>query len=282
MVGAVATRSTLSLYLLFPQIAQIVPADILDLAQPHDKECMNCIQLDSFRQLRQISIVAVSLCLSWLVTDLAGANTPTKVALPPPAATAPKISPLDTTIVPGKRVGPITQDTTYAELVKLFGKQRLTAKKVYGAEGQVEFPGTAISLGKNRSITVAWRNAKKLRPFQVIINDPTWKTVEGIGIGTSLATLRQVLGEFKITGLYWDYGNQVIDLPPKIQARYTGLSISVDADYTAGRSFPADLKAVTGDRVALPASNPHWKPLKMHVSALSIYFPETSAPNPKK
>jgi hypothetical protein len=259
-----------------------VPADILDLAQQHNREFMNCAQLDSFRQLRQISIVAVSLCWGWLFNALAWANTPNKVVLPPPAATVPKIPPLDTTIVPGKRVGPITPNTTYADLVKLFGKQRLTAKKVYGAEGQVEFPGTAISLGKNRSITVAWRDAKKLRPFQVIINDPTWKTAEGIGLGTSLATLRQVLGEFKITGLYWDYGNQVIDLSPRIQARYTGLSISVDADYTAGRRFPADLKAVTGDRVALPASNPHWKPLKMNVSALSVYFPETAAPNPKK
>ncbi len=268
----------------------IIPVDRSDSASLYDrsslkesKEFMNCdCQLDSFRQFQQLSIVAMGLCLSWCSHDLSLANTRTRVLSPPPTLSTSKISPQDKTIVPGKRVGPITPNTTYTDLVKLFGKQRLTAKKTYGAEGQVEFPSTAIVLGKNRSITVAWRNTKKLRPFLVIINDPTWKTAEGIGIGTSLATLRQVLGEFKITGLYWDYGNQVINLSPAMQARYTGLSINVDADYTAGRNFPADLKAVTGDKVTLPASNLHWKPLKMHVSALSVYFPETTVPKPKK
>lgn len=195
-----------------------------------------------------------------------------------PSSTAPQ---LDTLIVPGKRVGAITPKTTYADLVKMFGKQRLTAKKVYGGEGQVDFSGTTIELGRNRSLTVAWKNARKLQPVRIIINDPAWKTAEGIGVGTSLAKLRQVLGEFKITGLYWDYGNQVVNLSRAIRDRYTGLSITVDADYTASRKFPADLKAVTGDKVILAASNPHWQPLKMHVSAMSVDFPHTLSPQQK-
>ncbi len=244
---------------------------------------MNCDRRsNSFLRLQHLAIVGVSLCVSWLANTPAWAKNPTKIVLPPPASSTPKIPAFDTTIVPGKRVGPITPNTTYADLVQLFGKQRLSVKKVYSAEGHVEFSGTAIALGKNRSIVVAWQNFKKIRPFQVIISDPTWKTTEGIGIGTSLATLRQILGEFKITGLYWDYGNQVVGLSPAMQARYTGLRISVDADYTAGRRFPADLKAVTGDGVTLLASNPHWKPLKMHVSALSVYFPIAADPKPKK
>jgi hypothetical protein len=200
----------------------------------------------------------------------------------PSVATTPPTSRFDTTIVPGKRVGPITPNTTYAELVQIFGKHRLSAKKVYGPEGLVEFPGTAISLGKNRTLTVAWQNNNKRRPLQVVINDPSWKTADGIGIGTSLATLRRLLGEFKITGLYWDYGNQVVGLSPAMQTRYTGLRIAVDADYLAGRRFPKDLRAVTGDSVTLPASNRHWQPLKMRVSALSVYFPTTADSKLKK
>jgi hypothetical protein len=238
--------------------------------------------LNSFRQLQRMTIVAASLYLSGLAGDRAWGKETAKIVMPPPATTAPKIPAFDTTIVPGKRVGPITPNTTYADLVQLFGKQRLSAKKVYGAEGQVEFPGTTISLGKNRSIVVAWQNNNKLRPFQVIINDPSWKTADGIGIGTSLTTLRQILGEFKITGLYWDYGNQVVGLSPAMQARYTGLSISVDADPLASRRFSKELKAVTGDGVTLPASSPQWKPLKMRVSALSVYFPTTADSQPKK
>lgn len=184
----------------------------------------------------------------------------------------------NTLVVPGKSVGAITAKTTYADLVKLFGQKRLTAKKVYGAEGQVEFPGTLITLGKNKSLTVVWKNAKKLQPIEVVIADPAWKTRSGIGVGTNLGKLRQVLGEFQISGLYWDYGNQVVGLSPATQARYTGLGIQVDADPKAAKQFPADLQAVMGDIPSLSADNPHWKPLKMHVSTMSVYFADNSSP----
>lgn len=207
----------------------------------------------------------------------AAKTPPTTVRSISPSPSLPKI-PLDTTIVPGQRVGVITAKTTYVDLVKIFGKQRLTPKKVYGAEGQVVFPGTLVTLGKNRSLTVAWKDAKKVQPLHVIIDDPAWKTTSGIGIGTSLAKLRQILGEFKITGLYWDYGNHVVGLSPTMQARYTGLSIIVDADRFAASQYPKDLRAVTGDGVTPAASNPHWKPLKMRVSGLTLYFPETRSP----
>jgi hypothetical protein len=225
------------------------------------------------------SILGLSLTTIGLPIETMGIQAGSAKTLPTVRSTSlqpsvPKL-PLDTTIVPGTRVGVITAKTTYTELVKIFGQQRLTPKKVYGLEGQVVFPGTLINLGKNRSLTVAWKDAKKLQPLHVIIEDPAWKTTSGIGIGTSLAKLRRILGEFKITGLYWDYGNHVVGLSPAMQARYTGLSIIVDADRFAAREFPKDLRAVTGDGVTPSSNNPHWKPLKMRVSGLTLYFPET-------
>jgi hypothetical protein len=237
---------------------------------------------DVVRQLQQITLIAIGLGSIAIASDCVGASEIAKIATPRPAASTPTASAYDTTIVPGKRVGPITPKTTHADLVRLFGKHRLSAKRVYGVEGQSEFPGTLVSLGKNCFITVAWQNNAKLRPMLVIIEDPRWKTADGIGIGTSLTTLRRVLGEFKITGLYWDYGNQVIGLSPAMQARYTGVRIGVDADYLAGKRYPKDLRAVTGDRVTLPASSRHWQRLKMHVSALSVYFPTSIDSKPKK
>jgi hypothetical protein len=160
-------------------------------------------------------------------------------------------------IHPGKSAGPITAKATYSNLVRLFGVKQLTPTRIYGLEGQVQFPCTEIALGQNRFVTLVWQDLKQAKPLQVIINDPTWKTAEGIGIGSSLTQLRQVLGKFKITGLGWDYGNEAIDLQPKIQTRYAGLKIIVEADYLAGRRFPKDLKAVTGDKVILAASDRH-------------------------
>jgi hypothetical protein len=222
-----------------------------------------------------IAIVAISL-LCW------GASSDRSLAKPavapqPKTVTSQPLPALDTLIVPGKRVGAITAKSTFADIVKIYGKQRLSSKKFYGAEGQVELPATLIILGQNRSLTVVWKDAKKQQLFQVIIDDPTWKTAEGIGVGTSLSKLRQILGEFKITGLGWDYGNQVVNLSPAMQAKYTGLNIAVNADRAAAKKFPADLRAVSGDGVTPAASDPRWKSLKMQVSHLTVSFPDRSS-----
>lgn len=224
-------------------------------------------------QLTKIATISGSLCWHLIVVDTGSANTPVQIPSPSQKLTAPKVPAVTNLIVPGKRVGTITAQTTYINLVTIFGKQRLTPTKVYGPEGLDVFPGTLITLGKNKSLTVAWKDAKQLQPLQVIIQDPSFQTASGIGIGTNLAKLRQVLGEFRITGLGWDYGNKVINLSPAIQSQYSGLSISVNADPAAARKFPKDLRAVTGDGVTPAASDPHWIPLKMHVAALSVYFP---------
>jgi hypothetical protein len=193
---------------------------------------------------------------------------------PPPTVTSSAVT-ANTLVVPGKSVGAITAKTTYTDLVKLFGKERLTAKKVYGAEGQVEFPGTLVSSRGKKLFIIAWKDAKKLQPLNVTIFDAGWKTAEGIGVGMNLPKLRRILGEFKISGLYWDYGNQVIDLSPATQARYSGMSISVDADPQAAKKFPADLQAVMGD-ITLSADDAHWQRLKMQVTNLTVYFRDSS------
>ncbi len=229
-------------------------------------------------RLLPVAIVLGSWVLMPTLFGHAGANEqPVKSVKPAAKVSPPQASPrqklsIDTTIVPGKRVGVITSQTKYSDLVKIFGKQRLNYKKVYGAEGQVSFPGTVITLGRNKYLTVAWKDRQQTQPLFVEINDPTYKTASGIGLGTSLDRLRQILGEFKITGLYWDYGNTVINLSPAMQTRYTGLSIQVDADRFAAKKFPKQLRAVTGDGVNPRSNDPNWKPLKMRVSGLTVAF----------
>jgi hypothetical protein len=226
-----------------------------------------CEEYMNYQKL--LKILAVGLCGITILCDTSFANTSTATLTQQPLAQVPKTN---TLIIPGKSVGKINKSTTYVDLVKLYGKQRLTAKKVYGAEGQVEFSGTLITLGKNRYLTVVWKDKTKKQILWIIVQDPAWKTIEGLGIGTSLAQLRQIIGEFKITGLYWDYGNLVVDLSPTKQAKFTGLLLNVDVDPQAAKKFPKDLQAVMGDRVTLPASSPRWKRLKMSVSVINVYF----------
>jgi hypothetical protein len=220
-----------------------------------------------------LKIWVIALCGSTIVSDTSFANISTGTLTQQHLAKVPKI---DTLIIPGKSVGKINKSTTYTDLVKLYGKQRLTAKKVYGAEGQVEFSGTLITLGANRYLTVVWKDKTKKQILWIIVQDPAWKTIEGLSIGTSLAKLRQIIGEFKITGLYWDYGNLVIGLSPAKQAKFAGLGLNVDVDPQSAKKFPKDVQAVMGDRVTLPASSPRWKRLKMSVSVINIYFSKPS------
>ena len=233
-------------------------------------------QLKLASRTLQIAIFVSSLSWSAIAQNPGWANMNAKAVTTPP--TSPAASKVNTLIVPGKSVGPITATTTYADLVRIFGIKRLTPTRLYEIEGQVQFPCTDITLGQNRVLTVVWKDLKQAKPLQVIINDPTWKTAEGISVGTSLIKLRQVLGKFKITGLGWDYGNQVTELSPAVKTRYAGLKIVVEADELAARRFPKDLKAVTGDRVILPASDRHWRSLKISVSGLTVYFPNASLP----
>jgi hypothetical protein len=237
--------------------------------------------IPNLRSLTKILMTSLPNLLTLLTSGICWSiiNYPTIPAIglatePTPAVTSSTVT-ANTLIVPGKSVGAITAKTTYIDLVKLFGKERLTAKKVYGAEGQVEFPGTLISSRGKKLMIVAWKDAKKLQPLNVTIFDSGWKTTEGIGVGMSLPKLRNILGEFKISGLYWDYGNQVIDLSPATQVRYSGMSISVDADPQAAKQFPADLQAVLGD-MTLSADDPHWQRLKMKVTNLTVYFRDSS------
>lgn len=220
-----------------------------------------------------LKILAIALCEITIICTPSFANTSTTTLTQQHLAQVPK---LDTLVIPGKSVGKMNKSTTYTDLVKLYGKQRLTAKKVYGPEGQVEFAGTLITLGKNRSLTVVWKNKTKKQILWIIIQDPAWKTTEGLGVGTDLTKLRQIIGEFKITGLYWDYGNSVVDLSPAKQAQFKGLSLNVDVDPQAAKKFPKDLQAVMGDRVTLPASSPRWKRLNMRVSVMDVYFLQPS------
>jgi hypothetical protein len=226
------------------------------------------------RHQNLMNILVLALSGITVIGDISFANTSTVVFAQQHLVRVPAVN--NTLIIPGKSVGAINRSTTYTDLVKIFGTQRLTAKKVYGPEGQVEFSGTLITLGKNRLLTVVWKDKSKKQILYVKIEDPVWKTAEGIGIGMSISKLRQIIGEFKIGGLYWDYGNTVVDLAPAKQARFAGLDIKVDADPTAAKKFPKDLDAVTGDIGSISVSSPRWQRLKMSISSISVSFLDPS------
>lgn len=181
----------------------------------------------------------------------------------------------DTLIVPGERVGAVTPKTTKQDLVKLFGESRLNDKTISGPEGIGTFAATEVNLGEDRSFLVVWSDDTRSKILDVRNLGSAWKTPEGIGVGTSFKQLRRTLGEFKLTGLGWDYGGYV-NLQGTKLSRYRGkLILGVDADEKLAQKFPKDLQAVSGDQ-QLSSNNPHWKPLGMRVTRMIVVFSQPS------
>ncbi|MEO1559161.1 MAG: hypothetical protein AAFS12_05830, partial [Cyanobacteria bacterium J06632_19] len=115
----------------------------------------------------------------------------------------------NTLIIPGKSVGLITAETTRADLVKIYGESNLKDETILQAEGTVSVPATNVNQGTPTALTIFWKDEARKQILYIRGFGSQWKTPEGIGVGTSLSRLREILGEFKLTGFGWDYGGAV-------------------------------------------------------------------------
>lgn len=188
---------------------------------------------------------------------------------PAPITVAQSVNLRDTLIIPGERVGPVTSNTTRRDLARLFGESRLRDKTIPGPEGIGQFAATEVNLGRERSFTVVWSNSARTQVGTVRNLGTAWKTREGIGIGTSLAELRRILGEFQITGLGWDYGGAVLLERTRLARYQGGLILVVDAAPDAAQRFPNNYQAISGDRL-LSSNNPNWQRLGIRVSEMIV------------
>jgi hypothetical protein len=178
----------------------------------------------------------------------------------------------DTLIVPGKRFGPITPKTTYQDLVAWFGKFRLVDTDFLEGEGQVSLPATSVMfVGTDQSFTVVWKNKQRNVPLQIFTTGGAWKTAEGICVGLTFPELQKILGEFQVSGMGWDYGNQVIIDRGRWKNHFNRLSISISIGILASDEFHKDYEAVSGDR-QISSLNPHWKNLNPYVSGLHLFL----------
>jgi hypothetical protein len=111
----------------------------------------------------------------------------------------------DWLIVPGKRIGPITPNTSRADLDRIFGKQNVQDQDIDDGEGG-KLPATLVFPNETAtSLAILWQN-KRNRVAQVHIcnswypRDPylfpacKWHTVDGVSLRTSLEKLEALNG----------------------------------------------------------------------------------------
>ncbi|WP_346292383.1 hypothetical protein [Sphaerothrix gracilis] len=186
------------------------------------------------------------------------------------SATAETAEANDFLIVPGERVGPITEATTYDDLVTLFGEAALTNTTWPGPEGSFNLPATEVDLGPDQSFLAVWLDEARSQLFSITQLGRDWQTPEGIHVGMPLSELEAVLGPFQLSGFGWDYGGYAF-LEGTELAEYQGdLYIRLSPASTTAVN-EADMIAVSGDRV-FDSDNPNLQAVDPTVVNLDVEF----------
>ncbi|MDY6896970.1 MAG: hypothetical protein SWZ49_02695 [Cyanobacteriota bacterium] len=180
----------------------------------------------------------------------------------------------DSLIIPGKRIGAITSETTRTDLVQIYGESNLKDETILQAEGTVSVPATKVNQGKPDALTIFWKDEARKEILYIRGFGRQWKTPEGIGVGTSLSELRKILGEFQLTGFGWDYGG-LVNFKDTNLSKYQGkLSLTLNpGDENVYGKYPKQYGAVSGD-INLSSTNPNLEPLDVRVYQMTVNFGE--------
>lgn len=194
-------------------------------------------------------------------------TSPTKESPQQPAGTS---ALQDTVVVPGERVGPITSKTSRDDLAKIFGEKSLTDKDINVGEGTME-PGTVINLPNDQGLTVIWTDKTRSKPQLVQDLGAAWKTSEGLGKGSSMAELKEKLGDFQLYGFGWDYGGSIVLESTKLDKYYGNLFFRVQPPKDKIDQHPDAYKALQGDKL-FQSTDPNMEPLEPVVTDTMVYL----------
>jgi hypothetical protein len=116
-------------------------------------------------------------------------------------------------IVPCESFGPIRANTSFAELIRLFGRENVQDTEIEGAEGET-YPGAIVfPADPVKKLKVIWKEAVKKSPAEVSAEGTksVWKTPQGVTLGMRLKDLEKINGRaVTISGLGWDDGGRVL------------------------------------------------------------------------
>jgi hypothetical protein len=183
-------------------------------------------------------------------------------------------------VVPGQQVGPVTADTSRADLIAWYGAHVLEDAPIAMGEGTTA-PGTMVYGGSDRQFAVVWQDASQTRPQLIKDFGRQWQTPEGLGVGTDYDTLQSALGTFQVYGFAWDYGGTVVLTDSRLAAYDGYLILRLAPSETALAQHPETYRAVMGD-IPFASDNPNLNRLDLSVYEMVVYFtaPERLARQP--
>lgn len=176
-------------------------------------------------------------------------------------------------IVPG-RPGPLTAESSEAELRQRYGDTAVTTTRIQIGEGETVL-GTVLYEGDSlRRAEIMWHDTLKLRrPSRVVLRgkQSRWQVGPGISLGTSLQELERVNGRsFTLAGFGWDYGGVITDWEGgALDTALAGIKLYLDPDPSLYES--ADYSKVLGDR-DYSSATPPMQQLQPRVAQVFVDF----------
>ncbi|WP_017301412.1 hypothetical protein [Nodosilinea nodulosa] len=199
----------------------------------------------------------------------APSHAPT-VEPPSPTPGTPAQPATDFLVVPGQRVGPVTAETSRADLSARYGAAALQDGPIQMGEGTTE-PGTVVNPGPDRQFSVVWQDASQTRPQLIKDFGPAWQTPEGLGVGAPYVAVKAALGSFQLYGFAWDYGGTVVLEGSQLE-QYNGyLILRLNPSEAALAQHAEAYQAVMGDEL-FASDNPNLDVLKPSVYEMVVYF----------
>ena len=177
----------------------------------------------------------------------------------------------DTTIIPGERVGSVTQATSRADLATLYGEAALSDTEVHIGEGFTE-PGTTVNADTPAMFSVVWAEDAPSQAVTVRDFGPAWQTPEGLRVGMPFAELQSVLGDFNLYGFGWDYGGTIV-LESSDLSNYSGQIVLrlAPANANTFQQQTEAFQALSGDRL-ISSDNPYLPALDLVVDEMIVYL----------
>jgi hypothetical protein len=175
---------------------------------------------------------------------------------------------------PGKRVGPITWQTTYEDLIYHFGQVNVTDTRISLGDDQYE-KGTEIFTGDpGRQLLIQWA-IYKIKPKAILVGGSKWRTRSGFGPGVSLGKLVELNGgSISFAGFEWEHAGFITDWRGGKLAKTDKLRDDLLVYLAPNKPYlPDDYKKLVGD-VEFSSDLAEAERVNMKVASMTIYIKE--------
>lgn len=178
-------------------------------------------------------------------------------------------------IVPG-RAGPVTRESSEAELRRRYGPSVVKSTRIDIGEGETAAGTVLYPADSLRRAEIVWQDSvHRRRPARLILRGERtlWKLDHGISLGTNLQELERLNGwPFTLAGFGWDYAGVITDWKGgALDSSLVGIKLYLDPGPAQYESKA--YSQVLGDQ-DYDSSLPPMQQLNPHVGMIFVDFEE--------